>query len=32
VELRKRLPGYAVPKYVQEIAGEMYKVPMSQSG
>jgi L-lysine 2,3-aminomutase len=25
VELRKRLPGYLVPRYVQEIAGEMSK-------
>jgi EF-P beta-lysylation protein EpmB len=24
-ELRKRLPGYAVPRYVQEIAGEAHK-------
>ncbi|MBI1314254.1 EF-P beta-lysylation protein EpmB [bacterium] len=24
-ELRKRLPGYLVPRYVQEIAGEPYK-------
>ncbi len=36
-ELRKRLPGYAVPRYVQEIAGEPHKVeliiksPMSTS-
>jgi L-lysine 2,3-aminomutase len=27
-ELRKRLPGYAVPKYVQEIAGETHKVEL----
>ena len=25
LELRKRLPGYAVPRYVQEIAGEPHK-------
>lgn len=25
-ELRKRMPGYAVPRYVQEIPGEPYKV------
>jgi EF-P beta-lysylation protein EpmB len=24
-ELRKRLPGYAVPRYVQEVAGDPYK-------
>ena len=28
VELRKRLPGYAVPKYVREVAGELFKVPV----
>ncbi|HEY1066860.1 MAG TPA: EF-P beta-lysylation protein EpmB [Pirellulales bacterium] len=26
--LRRRLPGYAVPRYVQEIAGEPYKTPL----
>ena len=26
-ELRKRLPGYLVPRYVQEVAGELSKVP-----
>jgi len=25
-QLRQRLPGYAIPRYVQEIAGEPYKV------
>jgi KamA family protein len=30
-ELRKRLPGYAVPRYVQEIAGELSKVPVGES-
>jgi EF-P beta-lysylation protein EpmB len=25
-ELRRRLPGYALPRYVQEVAGEAYKV------
>jgi L-lysine 2,3-aminomutase len=24
-EMRERLPGYAVPRYVQEIAGEPHK-------
>lgn len=28
VELRRRLPGYAVPRYVQEIPGEPYKTPL----
>jgi EF-P beta-lysylation protein EpmB len=32
VELRKRLPGYAVPKYVREVAGELFKVPLEKSG
>jgi len=27
-ELRRRLPGYAVPKYVREVAGEGYKVSL----
>jgi EF-P beta-lysylation protein EpmB len=27
-ELRQRLPGYAVPKYVQEITGETHKVEL----
>lgn len=27
-ELRRRLPGYAVPQYVREIAGEPYKQPL----
>ena len=28
-ELRKRLPGYAVPQYVREVAGELHKSPIS---
>lgn len=28
-EMRRRLPGYAVPRYVQEIAGEEHKMPLS---
>jgi EF-P beta-lysylation protein EpmB len=28
-ELRRRLPGYAVPQYVREVPGEMHKVPLS---
>lgn len=28
-ELRRRLPGYAVPRYVQEVAGEPGKVPLA---
>lgn len=28
-ELRRRLPGYLVPRFVQEIAGEAYKVPLA---
>jgi L-lysine 2,3-aminomutase len=28
-ELRCRLPGYAVPRYVQEVATEPYKVQLS---
>ena len=27
-ELQQRLPGYAVPRYVQEIAGRECKVPL----
>jgi L-lysine 2,3-aminomutase len=27
-ELQSRLPGYAVPRYVQEIAGEEHKIPL----
>jgi EF-P beta-lysylation protein EpmB len=27
-ELRRKLPGYAVPRYVREIAGEPYKTPL----
>jgi EF-P beta-lysylation protein EpmB len=27
-ELRRRLPSYAVPRYVQEVAGEPYKTPL----
>ncbi len=27
-ELKKQLPGYAIPKYVREVAGEPYKVPI----
>ena len=29
VELRKRLPGYAVPQYVREVPGEAFKVPLT---
>ncbi len=28
-ELRRRLPGYAVPRYVREIPGETHKVPLA---
>ncbi len=28
-ELRRRLPGYAVPRYVREVAGEPYKVDLA---
>lgn len=28
--LRRRLPGYAVPKYVREVAGEEFKVPLER--
>ncbi len=27
-ELRRRLPGYAVPRYVREVAGEEHKLPL----
>jgi EF-P beta-lysylation protein EpmB len=27
-EIAKQLPGYAVPKYVREVAGEPYKTPL----
>jgi L-lysine 2,3-aminomutase len=27
-ELRRRLPGYAVPQYVRETAGELHKTPI----
>jgi EF-P beta-lysylation protein EpmB len=27
-ELQSRLPGYAVPRYVEEIAGEAHKIPL----
>ena len=27
-ELRRRLPGYAVPHYVREIPGQAHKVPV----
>lgn len=30
-ELRRRLPGYAVPQYVQEIAGAPHKTPLTDS-
>ena len=29
-ELRRRLPGYAAPRYVQEVAGEPYKTPLRE--
>jgi L-lysine 2,3-aminomutase len=29
-ELRRRLPGYAAPRYVSEMAGEPYKVELAQ--
>ncbi len=29
-ELRRRLPGYAVPRYVREVAGEAYKTPLGE--
>ena len=28
-QMRRRLPGYAVPRYVQEVAGEPYKVVLA---
>ncbi|HLQ43481.1 MAG TPA: hypothetical protein VK137_02030, partial [Planctomycetaceae bacterium] len=28
-ELRKRLPGYAVPQYVRETPGDPFKTPLS---
>ncbi len=28
-ELRRRLPGYAVPQYVQEVPGAAFKVPLA---
>ena len=28
-QIRKRLPGYAVPRYVQEIAGEQSKTVLA---
>jgi EF-P beta-lysylation protein EpmB len=28
-ELRQRLPGYAVPRYVQEVPGAAFKVPLA---
>jgi EF-P beta-lysylation protein EpmB len=30
-ELRRQLPGYAVPNYVREVAGEPYKIPLSNA-
>jgi EF-P beta-lysylation protein EpmB len=29
-ELRRRLPGYAVPRHVREVAGEPYKVELAE--
>ncbi len=29
--LRARLPGYAVPRYVQEVAGREYKIPLEMA-
>jgi EF-P beta-lysylation protein EpmB len=29
-ELRRRLPGYAIPRYVREVAGEPYKIPLME--
>ena len=29
-ELRRRLPGYAVPRYVQEVTGHPYKVTLEK--
>jgi len=28
-EMRKRLPGYAVPRYVREVAGEQHKLVLA---
>ena len=28
-QLRQRLPGYAVPRYVREVAGQPYKTPLT---
>jgi EF-P beta-lysylation protein EpmB len=28
--LRRQLPGYAVPRYVREVAGEPYKIPLGR--
>jgi L-lysine 2,3-aminomutase len=28
-ELRRRLPGYAVPRYVREVAGAEYKIVLA---
>ncbi len=30
-QLRARLPGYAVPQYVREVAGEPFKMPIARS-
>jgi EF-P beta-lysylation protein EpmB len=30
-ELRRRLPGYAVPRYVREVAGEAHKLQLSNA-
>lgn len=30
--LRRELPGYAVPRYVREIAGQPYKLPLGVNG
>jgi EF-P beta-lysylation protein EpmB len=30
-QLRRRLPGYAVPRYVREVAGERYKMPLENA-
>lgn len=30
-ELRKRLPGYGVPSYVKELAGEPHKIPIGDA-
>ena len=31
-QLRRRLPGYAVPRYVKEVPGEPYKLPLHSVG